>query len=426
MWNCARTLEYVRKYMPQRYRYLRDCCPDISGTPPPVNPDNPTADDYLFLPYDNPVADNAWWYDSARPESAGFFGFQIVNIEGRFSNTREVEILQGAGCSVTNRYQVGSRAQILTIEAAAYGLSCCSISYGIRALRHLLSGCGCDDSCKGTQLTLYDCDPNSTLGDANASICIPPGDGFQLPVESGSPWRMLTNAKLIEMPEVLNQRGQGCGSCGCGEYTTVRFTIATDPGAYLENVVLVPERLIIDGECQVGCDVECRDPAILQDPLCPTPLFVSPGDSAIGCFCPPLIRYENCFEFNLQDRLFITELEFAVRAGNRPLRNLEVRVWNKFSTLGYETGIYTNCNTCAGFTISYIPQGAVLERTVCGANVNFANNQLNAATVLSGPTGGGDACVRLSCGEYIVCVLADSEYTSDTATLEISSRVWEP
>jgi len=429
VWNCARTLEYVRQYMPNRYRYLKDCCPDICQTPPQENPAAPNADDYLCQPYTNPVDDQAWWYDSTRPESAGFMGFQILSIEGRFGNTRSVEVFTGPGCDLTNRYQVSSKAQILTIEAAAYGLSCCSISYGIRALRHLLSGCGCEDTCKGTQLKLYDCDPNAVASDSIASMaCFLPDTGFVLPVETTSPWRMLTNVKLLEMPEVVQQQGKSCGACGCGDYTVIRFTVAADPGAYLDSFIVRAATPIAAGECVVACDDEdCSQGNILIDPNCPSPTFVAPGDAALPCFCKPLFRFETCFEFDLGiDSMFTSELEFTINAGDRPLRNLEVRIWKKFGNLDMASGAYNNCNACAGFFVNYIPQGARLDRTVCGSTVAFGYRQVDASSALSGPTGSGDACVRLGCGTYIACVYADGENTSTTATIEISAREFEP
>lgn len=433
VWNCARTLEYVRKYMPQKYQRLKNCCPDFASmtSPAGASPYNASLPTYLGQTYNNPIADGAWWADSSRPESAAFFGFHVTSVGGRMGDSLDVTVSQGNGCGGSNIYRVSNSPQILTVEAVAYGATCCSIAYGVRALRRLLTDCGCGNnarSCSGTQMTLHDCNSGSALAD---NICIPPGDSFVVPAgASTTPWRLFKNAKLIEMPQIVESRGNSCGGCGCSDNVTVSWTIATDPGAYLDVVDVMPPFTVHDpaGPCVVSCDPrDCVSPEFLRDPSCPTPIYIAPGDTPTNCFCKPVIRREKSTEMTLATGHFLSELEFEVTAGSEPLRNLEIRLWKKVGASGYGSGLYDACNADASFTVAYIPANGTLRRTISGVTIQTGATVYDGGSVLGGPnSGGGDTCIRLDGGTYIVASFTDPYNTGDAAAIEISAREFEP
>ena len=64
---------------------------------------------------------------------------------------------------------------------------------------------------------------------------------------------------------------------------------------------------------------------------------------------------------------FPFELEPVVYSGVTPLRNFQVRVWEKDAGYAYtDTDFYDDCNLAGGFTILYMPAEATLRRYACG------------------------------------------------------------
>lgn len=378
----------------------------------------------VFGPYTNPIDDDAWWWDANRPESAGFFGMQVTKINGLTSNTMQVTSYPTARCDSSIGYEPAvSNGYTLTFEAVLHGLSCCSVAYGLRALRKALSGCCGDAACSGTRLRFLSCLPQP------ASAC----GSWVPPTETTSPWRTLVNAKMTEHPNVVAGSGASCGTCGCKPVTKILFTMQANAEMFLDAFEFLPETGLTAGltDCVlVPCAVpDCApDNDFLDDPNCATPILVEPADTVVSCFCPPLFRAEQNFVIDLGGRTFDSDLEVIVHAGSVQLQNLEVLIWTQSGALDFSSGLYTDCNPCNGFTISYVPANSILRRDMCGVRVERPGvKPVNGASVFAGIGGRfHDPCLRLASCRYIVSVRSDGSATAPDATIEILAHEVEP
>lgn len=416
LWNCARTTEYWRKFAPSSFGVTNpDCCPDISALLP-VDPGFPN----LWV-YDNPIVDDAWWYTDTRPESSRFLGFTAINVSGIDNATTTRTSNQTGSC---NRSLVHGPLEddgfTIVVEGILRGISCCDTRYGLEALRQVLRGCGCG-SCQGSKLRMLSCVPDEP------GVCDP--NYTPLPGTT-NPWRTFTNVVVKEQPVVVNKAGVSCGRCGCGQLTVVRFSLRANPGIYLDETSILGPVVLGTATCEVVCDTTtvCPDDDTLIDPFCAPVLLPDPPDVTASCFCNTPFVHQSCFVVDLGDRIFESELEAVIKAGSGDLRNLRVSIWKEIPGLPFGSGAYTDCNRCAGFAVSYVPRGAVWERTACGGTrVKTFNRSYSAASTLLDPSGQpGSPCIRLPCGRVIICIESDTAYTPADATIELFVREVEP
>lgn len=417
LFNCARTAAYLRNHYAD-YGPRHECCAPGLDTYLPALPDP-----YAVPPYTNPADDVAWWYDPNRPESAGFLGFQITRWDGMFKHdsSRVKNRVSNGGCG--DRLLYGNRldnGRVITVEAIAYGLTCCSVAYGIQALTRTLRGC-CSDGCSGTNLRLLSCIPELVPHGCNPT--------WLAPAETTSPWRTLHNVSVMEEPVITNTAGQPSCGCSCTKTTRIRFTLTASPGLYLDAEVFLPEQPIVGGaNCDLFCEpTSCDTIDWLQDPECDPPLLPEPLDATSDCYCPPLIGYRTCATINLDNtRLFDTELEARICAGSAPLRNVRIQAWAAIPGVPYDPSIYNDCNVCADFAVSYIPVGGCWVRSAChGVNVYVAGQMLEASNTLFTGTRPGSSCLELPCGEVHICITSDTNVAAD-ATIELSLVEREP
>lgn len=417
LWNCARTDAYWRRLAPSSNGVTRGgCCPDVQSflpTPPP-------GAGYTLGPYTDPVQDGAWWYSPLRPESRRFLGLQVISVVGIDDNSTDRKSSQTGACNGTLLHgPLIDDGYTIVVEGVLRGLDCCSVRYGLEALRQQLRGCGCG-GCRGTQLRMIAAAPPDV--DAELACDYPLDLG-----EYTDPWRTIGNVVLKEQPVVTSKRGISCGNCGCGTLTTIRFTLTGDPGLYLDpDVVLGPVTLDAVSDCTVICEDTCPDDAdVLSDPFCPTPLLPDPPAVLSDCFCPPLLYRRVCQTISLGDRPFPVELEAEIAAGSADLRNLRVSVWKVRA--GVSDDYYTSCNRCAGFAVSYVPAGWTWKRSACsGVTVHQLGKVLDASSTLLRPSGApGSPCITLPCGDLRVCVDVDIVSSPD-ATITLSTREVEP
>jgi len=412
IWNCARTLAYVRNHSVTASRLTNACCPDTADWLPEA----------VSGPYTNPVDDDAWWYDVFRPESAGFFGLQVTKVTGLDKDTIDLKSTSTLSCDnrIVHAPTVYKGATI-TVEGVLHGLTCCAVAYGLRALRKQLLGCCGDDQCRGTRLRFIGCVPQE-----------PDACGTWLPpTETTSPWRTLTNVRVAELPAIVDGSGASCGTCGCKPMTKVMFTLRSNSDLYLDSRVILPPTLLLPGgveNCDLACDdAPCEDSTFMNDPLCDQPILVPPSDASLSCFCPPLMRSQQCFTVDLGARMFDSDIEVEIYSGATDLRNLEVRVWKQVAGLDYDPILYTRCNACTGFTVSFIPGATTLVRDMCGITATRGMKKVQAAQVFAGVGGRfSDGCLRLSCGTYIICIFADVFTTPADATITMRAREFEP
>jgi len=422
LWNCARTLAYVKAHSVNAGKVRNACCPDVEPWMPTAGESTP----YTFGPYTNPVDDDAWWWDVNRPESASFLGMQVTKVSGLEANTQTVTSYPTARCDNSIGFEpVVSNGYTLTFEAILHGLSCCSVAFGLRALRKVLAGCCGDSQCSGSRLRFMSCIPQEV-----PSAC----GSWVPPAETTSPWRTLVNAKMVEQPSVLEGSGISCGTCGCKPLTRIMFTMQANADLFLDSYEFLPLTALPVGglnDCVlVPCaTIECVEASdFLVDPNCSSPILVPPADSTVSCFCPPLFRAEQYFVIDLGGRTFDSELEVIVNAGSVQLQNLEVLIWPQFGVHDYSSGLYNDCNPCNGFSISYVPARARLTRDMCGVRVEQPGiRPVNGASVFAGVGGRfHDPCLRLPSCKYVIGIRSDGAATGPDATIQILAREVEP
>lgn len=435
IFNCLRTHTYLRNHSKRPDRH--GCCPDISPwlgcpvVPEPVltfdDPDDPTSITATLsepvspaIAYTNPADDEAWWYRSGRPESAGFWGFEAVRVGGLYqSTTTKTFAVSTMPCGDLTYGPAVSQGVELVVEGLLHGATCCAVAYGYRALIQQLSTCGSE--CTGTSLRFL-----SGLPEVAPVDC---ASDYVLPEETTTPWRTLNNVTVIEYPSIVGKEGMGCGTCGCAPLTWVRFVLRSNPGLYLDPVLVLAAEVPNGDTCTIYCEDPCVEVEPFPDPLCTAPILPLPSVAPSGCFCPPVALNRVCYETTSPSTMFDFQLSLEVYAGaTKALRNLRLRVWRQIGALAYDPDVYTYCNTDADIGISYIPVNGTWELIPGqGAFVTVAGVTAPARQSLF--TGSGQPrtpCVKLPSGDYVFCIDADVLNTGDDATIVVRLVEVEP
>lgn len=157
----------------------------------------------------SPSVDPAPWYSAAVPESAGFLGFVVDDVDGL-----DVTV----NLSVQDRLRVGAalgttlrEARVLRIRGYLLATSCASLEYGRAWLAKTLTAT-CDVSCGGTTVRMR-------------RLCPPGGYPNTWGVQTGY------GAALLEAPKVLSTPD------GCCDYAEVDFAIVlTNPDLFDDAV----------------------------------------------------------------------------------------------------------------------------------------------------------------------------------------------
>jgi len=431
-WGCediplldpARVCEYARRHGIDMDRV---CCPDVPSS---------LLVDTFAGPYLSPAEDHAaavlvgaadpiWWWDDTRPEAQRFFGLIPVSVTGFDSGgLRRDASVSLAGCGTAVTYgPLFDDGLTLVIEAQMVGMSCCDVAYGYRKMKQLLAGC-CAQSCTSTSMRFATC-----VSDVDVS-CLLPGTA---PVSTGavSPWRTVTNLNVISGPTIMSgspYETKACGACGCDDITIVRFTVRADPGLMFDRTLLVaPVALAQDGECQIVCGTSCPPVQVtLQDPTCPSTIPAR-TPSVRRCGCPVVIGQRACFGITVAGG-FPVDLEPIIRTGSGEIRDISVKFWRKQPGIPAGDPYYSDCNTCQGFVVTYLPEGSVWRRNPCTGAVTATvpiGRVLRAENTLYGLGGNYDGCLRLGCGEWVGCVDYPAGLAAD-ATFELWGRTVEP
>lgn len=403
-------------------------------TPTPGTAQSHLAENTLPT-YTTPTADSAWWYDPCRPESAGFFGLEVLRVTGLYENTRDVTVttLPQGGCGngllysdpIDNGYEI-------TVEGILHGATCCAVRYGYLALKKALRGCCGGSNCNGTAFRYLPCVPSTMF---NSPTCAP-GGACDLPSEDSTsainPWRFIKNAKIIDEPSITAGApdGQSCPSnCGCAPDTYVSFTIRAESGQYTCTKALIDTDLVGTDHCITDislCDCVKVDP--LSDPDCFIPVIPTPPNAASSCFCPIFSTDRKCIEFELPPSLFDYQLEFEVTTGSGKLKNFRVALWKKYGNLGMASGIYDKCNQCAGLGLTPLPAGTTWSTNCGGVLVAVpGHTAMNGnRTLLDSGGRPSNACMRLGCGKYIMCIYTQPNFAPADARFKVSYRYVEP
>lgn len=383
--------------------------------------------------YSSPEADNAPWYDPLVPESAGFAGVIVTDVEGFEKAPIERPLarrVNGGAAMGQLRYT----ERVLDFEVQLIGSSCCSVAYGYRWLTSMLQGC-CENGCDLPDLKFFESIPN----ESNRSVCAPGLDGgfLTLPNESNrSPIRTLHQVALAEGPEVTERRGTGCG-CGCTPVMTVEFTlIAGTPWLFHDTTEVLPATplLAAGADCENDpytwrfCEVppDCNPVYPAYDPQCASPPAAPTAvPPALNCFCEPLAYRQKQFTFTPVAPDWF-EQAMIVTVDNptaEPLRNVTVR----FAQTTSNCDVIGDCDWCSSLGIEYIPAfGRLIIDSARREIVMYVNNQyFNAERTVVSANGSPFRWVDLSCGTYCVRIQTDAFNTPEEATIRIEAATKE-
>jgi len=298
-----------------------------------------TAEMLGDLPYVDPAADDAPWYDPAVPVSEDFAGLLVLSMEGLDEHPVKRAVTNAiAGGGVLGPARVLPRTIVVT--ALVLGSTCCGVEYGLHWLGQVLQGCA-GNQCEGDCMTLFTCCPDEEVDQE----CF--NDGYR---------RTLRHVALVDGPRVIARTGTGCsaGECSAGaDVLTVEFTlVAAKPWLWTEVVPIIEvappsddgEDCVVwcfeggvvgpttcvdvvescpggvaapvtDGACALAwpvpedspCETEpcrfaaCEDPtAACADPMCqpPTPPTVA---ELTTCYCLPLAVERQCCDIDLSE-----------------------------------------------------------------------------------------------------------------------------
>lgn len=416
LWNNQRTVAYVVNNSPQVEllgpgSFDTDISAIIAADSVPTTVPSLTT-------FTNPADDKAWWYNLSEPQSAGFLGMQVDRIDGLESNVIDQQsdtLLDHLQTFKWNRTR--NKGFTITVEAYLYGMSCCSVAYGLRLLRKMLAGC-CDDGCAGTRLRLLEFLPGFTL---------PPTGAWTPPsVAAVSPWRTLHNVKLVEQPSIISGSGINCGSCGCNPITQITFTLRSQGELYVDPVPLLYRQALTGGGCSLSCSPTCATPPNLtRDPnLTAGPLPKAPN--AVLSAPPPIVSQQYQV-ITFPSARFDSELELAIFAGSVPMYGITVKAWPYNPSVAAATGLYNDCNVCQGFAIPYIGAGVTYTRKVaCGLQVAKPPYIQDArGTMLDWRWLTPNPSMRYGGQQWLVSIEADSGVASD-AWLTLNAVMVEP
>lgn len=422
IWNNERTFQYMANCGQPKFATCSQ--PLKSFVTAGLDPNS-----YVNQTYTTPSANNAWWYDSRRPESDAFFGLEVIRVTGLHESTVETTatVIPQSGCSATLMYDdpVDKGYEIL-VEGILHGATCCAVRYGYLALKKALRCCGAP-GCTGTTLKYIPCVPTTALTVPMNTCGLTPEDASPI-----SPWRFVKNAKILDEPHITAgiPDGQSCG-CGCAPDTWVSFVIRAEGGQFTDSTNLINAQPIVGTDHCITdislCNCNPIDP--LADAGCPTPLMPSPPNAVSACFCPIFSTDRRCYEFQIPSSLFDVQLEFTVTTGTGvPLKNFKVQYWKKVGSSLIGSGLYDKCNINGGFGLIPLPAGTTWTSTYGGVYVTppTGGTIRGNRTLLSSTGLPSNPCARTSCGVYIMCVYTDPLYTAADATISVSYRYVEP
>lgn len=289
----------------------------------PLLCDIPTGGENVF---DNPVADDAPWYNSSIGDSQFFGGFLATKIDGLGS-----VITADSGNGVTGGW-VGSQREglrTLTITGVLQAQSCCGLQYGLRWLESSIRGTGgCfGDGCDGSDMFLYDCPPSED-------------DLLNLTSEQilNKYLRKMFGIKYLKGVEVLSTEGSCCGNnCG-GLMAVVQFTLGVEKsGIYTlpkmgETLNLVEECFCALSEC-----VECSGgpTKIVEVETNKTRLPIRVKDD--GSWCPIGWTFD---EYDIDDGTNYLDVS-DISSTRRPYY-ISVKYDGSWSTMGWDANIDTD------------------------------------------------------------------------------------
>lgn len=333
--------------------------------------------------FDNPIDDNACWYDPLIPESADFLGVVITGTTGFRASTyrRELEAAINAG-SILGLPRIPGKQIVIEIELVA--TSQAGMSYGQEWLRRQfeddgrcpVDGASCA-SCQGQLLTARMFCPTETSIDDGLHSWAAAGtlDGFVMDEDEFPLGRI--NCEKVKSGTITigTERAE---SYSTNPYSTSVVSVDT-AFRNLGNCFTSEDALTFDDLCcpicpgTPGCDPCTTDPGC----DCIPPFVLTPevmGETS-PCFTDPLCRCIKAVGITDVPAGYETALRMTVQAGydgGNPvfqrfgMRNLVIRVFENPSSLEVPTTVasYEALTAaqlpCAEIGVSWMPKGSEL------------------------------------------------------------------
>jgi hypothetical protein len=373
--------------------------------------------------YTTPAADDAPWYDPARPESAGFAGLLGLRISGvtdgvstqTFTETADGRAVPGAVRAYSREVQV--EAELLATDDAA-------MSYGRAWLAAALRGERCAPGCAGTQLCGFTaCPPDCPVPDSGQPD--PCGD---------AQWRTMNRAGVIVAPRRQRLRHTSDGGVLCQMDFTFRVG---DPYLWTAPLLLgigptgaqaLPEYTDSGLPPDCGTVTDC-----VRDPLCPPPLAPLLPPPAVDLCYPTGAFTARRWVMNLPSGLTPAWFEkvpyVRINPGALDLRRLRLRWYH--NPLGADCStVLDPCLSCGEVQVPYLPRNSwfVLDGRTETATVDCASGPgvRNGDVPVYGPGGAPYTWPTFGC-EVPTCleITALASSVAPDARWEISTVVRE-
>jgi hypothetical protein len=388
-------------------------------------------------PWTTPEADSAWWFNSSRPETAGFAGVYIEQVEFAPEYSRDYKIIQG--CRPTARPgPAQDDGYTITVNATLYGATCCAVTAGLAILKRVLRY---PSSCTGTTMEYPLCIPQTDPTACNDTIILPPETqelsslGDVVADGNPGPWRTMYGVALVEDVTIGSVTGPSCSSCDCAPITEVVFVLRSAPGRHTELVTtdIYEQGLYNPAICADACSLQCGqcapdDP--MTDPTCATTAFPPRAPRITSrCLCSSLFRARVCDTIDTTAYGFYpTHATIVIESGASALRNLSVRFWPEVP--GQADLDYLDCASSLGFGITFLPAGYTLTidgRSGAVTAVDGDGNEYDARKNVIGPSGFAfSGCIELTPGDWKVCEDIDCDSTAADATITVYLSQVEP
>lgn len=294
------------------------------------------------LPYVDPVADQAPWYDAGVPESAGFLGVLGQSVAGFNSSTIGREPAQlvgdGAALGVARRSHREIAWTVLLITTGE-----CALSYALEWLASALGGSACG-TCDGDEMCVFSC----------------------CPVDGQRELRHLYGVGILDAPQVSATQYLPSGPV----LATVTFTLAAGvPWIYREPLDTLTGWVSLADGISISVDPDqvyeqCIEPTpCLDDPDCPAPpLPPRPPIPVDACYPTGRDQFRQSV-IGLrpvdQPQWLETVPVLEVVTGRTAMRRLVIRFWT--DPHGDCARTTDPCRACAAIQVPYLPARSVLR-----------------------------------------------------------------
>lgn len=363
------------------------------------------------MPYQDPVTDDAPWYDPAVPESARFLGVLGIGVAGFDSGTlsRTSTPQAGAGAS-PGKARFHPRQLAYTVLMMADGD--CALSYGLEWLSAALQGSACGN-CTGDQLCVFSC----------------------CPVDGDQELRHLYDVGVLDPLEVTDTQYLPGGV----RLATVTFSLeALTPHIYREPLATgQPDDgwvALGNGETVGPIDPDqvyerCLEPRpCAQDPLCPPPpMPPEPPAPQPPCYATGLGTFRRTrisVSPLAQPQWLETVPVLEVRPGSSAMRRLIVRFWE--NPQGEDCDELDPCAALTDINVSSsLPAGSTLrvDGRVRRSVVECPQVPIGIATstpTIYGPRGGLHKWPTFVCPTGLcIEVWSQADYTAPDATARV-------